>query len=208
MVNIGLRSNGASCKLGLDEVYMNPKLIVIDGKTYKSVEEMPEDVRRNYESAMSQLADNDRNGLPDTLEKLTNLTDQNKNGMPDAFEGMVSNIISSTKIIANGNEYNSLDELPPDVRTKYEQAMGALDANRNGVPDFFEGMMNTPAQANNMQNLQAMSTTPTPLYPTAMPASPNIEPEATNRWMLTLFGIVLIGVCVAGAVGAWYFFLR
>ena len=66
---------------------MNPRLIVIDGKTYKSVEEMPEDVRRNYESAMSQLADNDRNGIPDALENLTNLADQNKNGMPDAFEG-------------------------------------------------------------------------------------------------------------------------
>ena len=118
---------------------MNPKLIVIDGKTYKSVEEMPEDVRRNYESAMSQLADNDRNGLPDTLGKFSDLTDQNKNGMPDAFEGMVSNIISSTKIIADGNEYHSLDELPPDIRAKYEQAMGALDANRMGSRIFLKG---------------------------------------------------------------------
>ena len=184
---------------------MDPKLIVIDGKTYKSVEEMPEDVRRNYESAMSQLADNDRNGIPDALENLTNLAHQNKNGMPDAFEGMVSNIISSTRIIANGNEYNNLDDLPPDVRAKYEQAMGTLDSNRNGVPDFFEGMMNTPVQTSKMQNAQAMST---PRAPIAIPASPNTEPEATNKWMLALFGIVLFGVCVAGAFAAWYFFLR
>ena len=177
---------------------MNPKLIVIDGKTYKSMEEMPEDVRRNYESAMSQLADNDRNGIPDALENLTSLADQNKNGMPDAFEGMVSNTISSTKIIANGNEYNGLDDLPPDVRAKYEQAMGALDSNRNGVPDFFEGMMNTPA----------ISTSSPSRISTAIPANSNIEPEATNKWMLALFGIVLLGVCVAGAFAAWYFFLR
>ena len=83
---------------------MNPKIIVIDRKTYKSVEEMPADVRRAYESAISQLADHDRNGLPDVLENLTSLTDPNKNGMPDASEGMVSNLISSTKIIADGNE--------------------------------------------------------------------------------------------------------
>lgn len=188
---------------------MNPKLIVIDGKTYKSVEEMPEDVRRNYEIAMGQLADNDRNGIPDALENLTNLADQNKNAMPDAFEGLTSNVItSSTKIIANGTEYNSLDELPPDIRAKYEQAMGALDADRNGVPDFFEGMMNTPVQTNNVQNTPAMSTPSTPRYSTAIPASPNIEPEATNKWMLALFGVVLFGVCLAGAFAAWYFFLR
>jgi len=188
---------------------MNSKLIVIDGKTYKSVEEMPEYVRRNYESALSQLADNDKNGIPDALENLVNLTDQNKDGMPDAFKGLTSNIItSSTKIIANGTEYNSLDELPPDIRAKYEQAMGTLDSNRNGVPDFFEGMLNTPVQTNNMQNVQAMSTPSTPRALTAIPVSSNIEPEATNKWMLALFGIVLLGVCVAGAFAAWYFFLR
>jgi hypothetical protein len=194
--------------LSIVEVNMNPKIIVIDGKTYKSVEEMPADVRRSYESAMSQFADNDKSGLPDVLEDLTSLKDQNKNGMPDAFEGMVSNMISSTKIIAEGNEYNSLDELPPDVRAKYEQAMGALDSNRNGVPDFFEGMMNTPVQKNKTQNLQTMSTPPITPYPSAIPANPNIEPEATNKWMLALFGIVLFGVCVAGGFAAWYFFLR
>ena len=188
---------------------MNPRLIVIDGKTYKSVEEMPEDVRRNYESAMSQLADNDKNGIPDVLENMVNLTNQDKDGSPDGFNGLTSNIItSSTKIIANGNKYNSLDELPPDVRAKYEQAKGALDSNQNGAPDFFEGMLNAPVQTNNVHHTPAMSTPPTPRYPTAIPASPNIEPEATNRWMLALFGIVLFGVCVAGAFAAWYFFLR
>jgi hypothetical protein len=30
---------------------MNPKIIVIDGKTYNSVEEMPADVRQKYEQA-------------------------------------------------------------------------------------------------------------------------------------------------------------
>ena len=188
---------------------MNPKLIIIDGKTYKSVEEMPEDVRRNYKSSMSQLADNDKNGIPDVLENLVNLTNQDKDGSPDGFNGLTSNIItSSTKIIANGNEYNSLDELPPDVRAKYEQAMEALDSNQNCVPDFFEGMMNTPVQTNNILNTPAMSTPSTQRYPTAIPASPNIEPEATNKLMLALFGLVLFGVCVAGAFAAWYFFLR
>ena len=187
---------------------MNPKIIVIDGKTYKSVEEMPADVRRSYESAMSQFADNDKSGLPDVLEDLTSLKDQNKNGLPDAFEGMLSNKILPTKIIADGNEYNSLDELPPDVRAKYEQAMGALDSNRNGVPDFFEGRINTSAQPNKEQNIQAMPTPSIVRASKSIPSNTNVEPEVTNKWMLALFSIVLFGVCVAGGFAAWYFFLR
>ena len=187
---------------------MNSKIIVIDGKTYKSVEEMPADVRRAYERAMSQFADNDRSGHPDVLEDLASLKDQNKIGMPDAFEGMLSNMISSTKIVADGNEYNSLDELPPDVRAKYEQAMGALDSNRNGVPDFFEGRITTSAQPNKEQNVQVMPTSSIAPTSKVIPATSNIEPEATNKWMLALFGIVLFGVCVAGGFAAWYFFLR
>ena len=185
---------------------MNPKIIVIDGKTYKSVDEMPEDVRRNYESAMRKLGDEDRNGIPDALENLTNLADQNKNGIPDSVESMISNVISSTtKIIADGKEYDSLDELPPDVRAKYEQAMGSLDANRNGMPDFLEGMMNTSSMVSSTEHSHAI---PTSRAPTPILTSPTIEPESTNGWMLALLGIALLGACVFGAIGVWYFFLR
>lgn len=184
---------------------MNPKLIVIDGKTYKSVDEMPEDVRRNYESAMSQLGDKDKNGIPDVLENLTNLADQNNNGMPDSVEGMISNMISSTtKIIADGKEYNSLDELPPDIRAKYEQAMGSLDANRNGMPDFLEGMMNN----SNVMSTMESNVMPPPSALTPISSSPTIEPEGTRGWMLALLGIALLGVCAVGAISVWYFFLR
>ncbi len=185
---------------------MNQKIIVIDGKTYKSVDEMPEDVRKNYESAMSQLGDKDRNGIPDVLKNLTNLADQNKNGMSDSIEGMISNVISSTtKIIADGKEYNSLDELPPDIRAKYEQAMGSLDANRNGMPDFLEGVMSTSNMAGTTEHSHAI---PIPRAPTPIASNPTIEPESTNGWMLALLGIMLLGVCVFGAIGVWYFFLR
>ena len=38
---------------------MNQKVVVIDGKTYKSVDEMPPDIRAKYEEAMRGL-DRDR----------------------------------------------------------------------------------------------------------------------------------------------------
>ncbi len=184
---------------------MNQKLIVIDGKTYKSVDEMPEDVRRNYEQAMQAFADNNKNGVPDALENLNILADKNKDGMPDAFEGMVSNVTSSTKIIADGKTYNSVDELPPDIRAKYEQAMGKLDANRNGVPNVLEGRMNVPMQAGNVTHSDAM---PASRAPTSISSSPTIEPEAASGWMIALAAILILGLCAAGGIGVWYFFLR
>jgi hypothetical protein len=47
---------------------------------------------------------------------------------------------SFTRITVNGQTYNSLDEMPPDVRQKYEAAMAKLKEDRdgNGIPDVFE----------------------------------------------------------------------
>jgi len=173
---------------------MNQRLIVIDGKTYKSVNEMPEDVRRNYESAMRNL-------------------DANSNGMPDAFENMAApqsstaNIINAAKVIVNGQIYDNLDQLPPEIRAKYEQAMGAMDANKNGIPDFVEGMLG--ASSNQTKNVASSFGTVNPPRSQPMPVGPTIEPESSGGWMLALAGILLVGLClVVAAAGVWYFFFR
>jgi hypothetical protein len=45
----------------------------------------------------------------------------------------------TTKIIFNGKEYASVDEMPAQARQAYEQMMGMfVDRNRNGVPDAFD----------------------------------------------------------------------
>jgi hypothetical protein len=42
--------------------------------------------------------------------------------------------------VVNNKSYSSIEEMPPDVRQAYEQAMGVLaDKNGNGVPDILEG---------------------------------------------------------------------
>lgn len=107
---------------------MDPKRIVIDGKSYNSVEEMPEDVRQKYEAALSSLKDQDGNGIPDVLD--------NTLGSPI--------VKTALKIMLNGKEFHSLDDLPPEARAKYEQAMSKLDANHNGIPDVLENNANTP----------------------------------------------------------------
>ena len=42
-------------------------------------------------------------------------------------------------IIFNGQAYNSVDDMPPDARQAYDQAMGMLaDKNKDGMPDAQE----------------------------------------------------------------------
>lgn len=170
---------------------MNPNFIVIDGKTYSSASEMPPDVRARYEKAMSTLRDQDRDGVPDALNAASSTQ-------------VVSN---ATKFVVDGREYTSLDDLPPEARAKYEQAMGMLDKNRNGIPDFVEGMMGMPPQA---PAQPGMSVTPRPRPASRAPqtTSPTISPETSNGWMLVLAGGFLLLLCAAGAFGVWYFLLR
>lgn len=170
---------------------MNQSRIVIDGKTYNSVNEMPPDVRAKYEKAMNMLRDQDRDGRPD-----------------------VFNVASSTQVVSNtmkfvvdGREYISLEDLPPEARAKYEQAMGALDKNQNGIPDFVEGMLGmmpqNPAKAN-----PSSATSPRRASRALQSASPTITPDTSKGWMLVLAGGLLLLLCAAGAMGVWYFLLR
>src|SRR5258706_3976396 len=195
------------------EIKMNQKFIVIDGKTYKSVEEMPEDVRRKYEKAM-QVLDKNQNGVPDILENTNLFADKNQGGMENIFENLTSfqgansRAINTTKITINGQVVDSLDQLPPDIRAKYEQALGAMDANKNGIPDFVEGMLGSANQTNNVAtDFGTASPPPASRQPT--PVDSAIEPESSRGWMLALAGIILVGLCLVLAVaGIWYFYLR
>ncbi|MBK9927174.1 MAG: hypothetical protein IPP66_18045 [Anaerolineales bacterium] len=185
---------------------MYPKRIVIDGKTYNSVDEMPPDIRQKYEEAM-------RTFQGDTVSQVGNITaDNNNNSLSDVFESMPSGKIVANimKFIVDGSEYKSLDDLPPEARAKYQQAMEQLDKNQNGIPDMLEGM--TTNAAPNVQSTPAMTSFPSFPVASSKPIAPISsamdEPEGSSGWMLVLVGVLLIGVCVVGAAGVWYFFLR
>lgn len=188
---------------------MNPRLIVIDGKTYHNTGEMPADVRARYEQALRTLKDQDGNRVPDVLEGKDLLKDTDGDGVPDLLENMSGTplMMNSTKIIVDGQDYNRIEDLPPEARAKYEQAMKALDANRNGLPDFMEGMLGTQAVTGHAVDNQSNHTLHhAPRQP--MPVSPVITPDTSNGWLLALMGVMLLFLCGASAVGVWYFLLR
>ncbi len=191
---------------------MNPKVIVIDGKTYHSVNEMPPEVRQEYEHAMRSFGDANQNHIPDAVETASTqtaniLADKDKDGVPDLFENTTagSTVVNNMKIIVDGKEFNNLESLPPEARARYEEAMGKLDANRNGIPDFVEGMMGTMSVNANPSSSVAVET---PRRTTPLSASPTITPDTSNGWMLVLAGMFLLFLCMAGAGVVWYFFLR
>jgi hypothetical protein len=53
---------------------------------------------------------------------------------------MLKSITTQTRITIDGQTYNSLNEVPAEIRKKYEQALNLLaDRNNNGIPDVLEG---------------------------------------------------------------------
>ena len=183
---------------------MNSKVIVIDGKTYNSVEEMPPEVRQKYEQGMSSLANASGNSIPDALENI--FTDKDKNGVPDIVENLVAGqaAVTSMKIIVNGKEFDGIENLPPEARAKYEAAMSKLDTNQNGIPDFVEGLLKnaTPTVTTSNTDIEK------PTLSQPLPVSPTIAPDTSNGLMLALAGLFIFLLCVGAGGAVWYFFLR
>ena len=59
---------------------------------------------------------------------------------------------SFTRIVINGQTYNSLEAMPPDVRRQYDETIGKMMADRdgNGMPDVLEHPPEDPSQSNVM----------------------------------------------------------
>jgi hypothetical protein len=73
--------------------------ITVNGKTYGSVEEMPADVRREYEQAMRLLADQNRNGIPDVFE----------GGGGEGTRTVITDVTTTTQRFVNGREVGGDD---------------------------------------------------------------------------------------------------
>ncbi len=118
--------------------------IVVNNKTYNSPDEMPPDVRETYLKTLEILHDSDGNGIPDFLE--------------GKAPGSVNNgkirvdVQSGSQYIVGDKIFTSLDDLPPDARLKYDQAIARLgplmsDINGNGIPDMLEGKSGQPPES-------------------------------------------------------------
>jgi hypothetical protein len=151
--------------------------INFNGQEYDSPEAMPAEVRRLYELANQMFADKDQDGVPDLFQGIA---------------GTQANVVQTSQFVVDGKVYTSLDELPEDARRRYEQAMGQLDANRNGVPDMLEGgLFGATAQP--------------PAAPPAQPApAPELVQVVGDRWPLgariLIVGLIVLLLVAAAAI--------
>jgi hypothetical protein len=130
---------------------------VVNGQTYSDPNEMPPDVRKAYDQAMGALADKNQNGVPDILEGLK--TPQSvAEQLPSLFQ------MASRQVIVDGKLYSSPEELSPEQREKYDQAMAKMsqvmgDANQNGVPDILENVLGKPGMTQAQTTTQVVTST-------------------------------------------------
>lgn len=144
--------------------------IVIGGREYKSREELPAALREHFDRALSLLADKDGNGVPDILEGAADT--------PKLAPGVPPVAVYSHRIVFNGREYGSLEELPADVRRQISDQVAT-----------------TLARANPLEGLPS----PSPMLTFgASDASGNRLFTVTS--LALLFGGILIGLVIAMAV--------
>jgi hypothetical protein len=80
--------------------------ITINGVNYAGVEEMPPDVRQQYEQTLGKLmADRDGDGVPDVLQ-----------GKAPAGDKSTVVIKQVKSIVVNGQRYESLSDAPAEVQ--------------------------------------------------------------------------------------------
>jgi hypothetical protein len=175
--------------------------IMVNGQSYDSPDDMPASVRDAYLKAMEVLHDSDGNGVPDFLE-----------GKPiqNINNGSVSmNLRSGSLIILGDKIFTDPNELPPDARLKYDQAVAKLgplmsDLNGNGIPDMLEGK---PGNAQSQTVITASTPMQAPSLVSQEPPSSVIQEESSNFGAIVL--VILAVLFLIGALGAGvYIFLN
>lgn len=93
--------------------------ITFNGRTFGSADEMPPDVRREYDGVLRNL-----HGDPDALPPGGVTTETNV--QTKVLNIQVRSGPEGRKILFNGREYASPESLPPEGRRVYEKAMAAI----------------------------------------------------------------------------------
>lgn len=161
-------------------------VIVFNGKTYNSIEEMPANERQAFEQMSHMFVDKNGNGIPDFLEG-------------DMVQKVLAVHSSNMHVTVNGKPYHTLEDLPPDLRQNVDQAFQMLS--NMGI------LSNIP----NVQAPQANREAVVESRPFIAPqSSPVIEEDQGNRsiFSLVIIGVVLCFALTSAAIAIFYFMNR
>jgi hypothetical protein len=169
--------------------------IVVNGKTYASLDDLPPEIREVYKKAMGILADNDHNGVPDILES------KSDGNTPIIQSTQIQ--IDPPQFIADGKVYSSAASLPLDKRQKLAQALARLDPlikDVNGIdhPDIFKGETTAPAEKSKPDESMVFQETTNDILQN-QPSSVMSEERPNYRLIAS---IILAGLVIVGLLGA------
>lgn len=159
-------------------------MIIFNGNTYNSLDEMPVNERQAYEQVANMLVDKNGNGIPDFLEG-----------------DMVRNVMTAFTSSINFNRfsYNGINELPADVRTKVQGAFEKLS--QLGIVTNTAPMMNVQTP----QVGQEPVVTSRPLV--SREYNPAIQEDKPNSMLWIMIGMALM-ICLAVAAAGVFFLLK
>lgn len=145
---------------------------MINGKTYTSLEEMPPEVRAQWDAMQSVFADKNQNGLPDVMDNL-------------AAAG--ATMAQASTIVYQGKTYASPDDLPPEGRAAYDAGMRKLaDASREGMAEMAQ---DAPITAPVVMTARVHSAAPGNALPPPTSSTTNLGP-------IIVLAIVCIGLAI------------
>ena len=100
--------------------------ITVNGREYRSVDDMPPDVRRQYERAMGVLTDKDGNGVPDIFEGGASIASRT---LDDDGNALVTAEVTKSDVVVNGRHYGRLEDVPADLRELiYRATAGSIES--------------------------------------------------------------------------------
>jgi hypothetical protein len=87
--------------------------IVVNGREYAGPEQLPAELRSEYEQAMAALADKNGNGIPDILE-------MHLGGAISPPGDSPVRVVTSHEIVIDGQSFDNFDQIPVDKRKLVE----------------------------------------------------------------------------------------
>jgi hypothetical protein len=96
------------------------KHITINGQTYASVEDMPPEIRQQYEAAMQILATNAPAGIGKVSTGDVSISSEGSDPAHHIFKTVTK--VTSSRFVVNGKEYSHWDDVPPEARAALETA--------------------------------------------------------------------------------------
>ncbi len=165
-------------------------MIEFNGKKYSSVEEMPPDEREAYEKAINMLKNLTESGKKVEIKETVQSTSVEEK--PDG------------SIVVDGQEYSSVDEMPPEVRAKYEKL-------KNDLAGLLESLPTPPLSSPSAeQALPQTASKAIEAEPAAVPSPistqpPVIQEQSTGKFLLVVaIMVVLVALTACAVLGLWW----